>query len=66
MCVSEPFSSQDEAQKVVVNWLIDQAKTAGISDVRLATSALETIYAKPTEMGFMEAQPGCPWLSCEM
>eukprot|EP00281_Chroomonas_sp_CCMP1168_P029351 CAMPEP_0206240116 /NCGR_PEP_ID=MMETSP0047_2-20121206/15764_1 /ASSEMBLY_ACC=CAM_ASM_000192 /TAXON_ID=195065 /ORGANISM="Chroomonas mesostigmatica_cf, Strain CCMP1168" /LENGTH=265 /DNA_ID=CAMNT_0053664871 /DNA_START=1 /DNA_END=798 /DNA_ORIENTATION=+ len=56
------LDNQDKAQKAVVARIVKEAGEAGIPDVRLAASALDTSYASGEELGFQEVEPGCPWL----
>ncbi len=52
---------QATAQQALIRHVSALAKEANIQ-VRLATSALPTLYCTPSELGFEEPSPGSPWL----
>ncbi len=53
---------QATAQQALIRHVSGVAKQANIPEVRLASSALPTLYCAPSELGFEEASPGSPWL----
>ena len=56
-------AGQALAQAALVRHVSEIAQRAGIADVRLAASAVPTLYTTPAALGFEEPSAGAPWLA---
>ncbi len=57
------INNQANAQKVLFDYIVEEARAQGVNDVRLSTNTVGTLYASTEQLGLVENEPGCPWLS---